>query len=1175
MRRVHAGPYSALRQVRGRFSRSLHISLAERRRWSGVVRCAVASSAALVVLVTAASALGAPPGARELPGGFVVTDRGVPSGFDRRSDPLAGRAAAGVVARLGERERERLRARRERWGGAGMRAERARSRAAYRGLGAAEARALFARKFSGLLARPAIERLAKGGPVREFLSDFTARVGGRVAVSSVPLRAPDGSGGKAPIDLSLRRVGGRYVPAVPFVGVRLPAQLADGIEVGSETTTKVTLPDGAPSPSVATVGEGRALQYDEVFEDTDIVVSTGELGAQVLAQLRSAQAPESISLQFTPPAGARLRQAGPGAEIVRGETVIAYVTPPRTVDAQGEEVPSSLKVDGERVVLSIEHRSRDVAYPLAVDPWVAENYGSWYYSENLGALDGYGRRWFWDRPPDWFFLDDPHEYWVPSTWCNGGLGGCYGGSGRGLMMYAYPGGAYPAGTFGEWIYTIPGYNFDNPGGEPTTYIAMFDFQQQGLNCRGDYSDSPQLLNGIFSPTGGNWTALLTHGCGNPNPGGGGGGVGGGVGDESGGDGGGEDPSTESFLFSSALGAGYNGVRPIQEGKIASFAGVLQSGGVRSQWLDAYLGGAIAYLDDPEPPTPDLLTHSISPDQWTQGTETRTVTGSATDPGLGVKYFNLERRGTDGQFAYLGIQAQHPCTATRQARCPRTWQATLGYSTTGLPEGITDYKLRAFDPGYADNNESSQQTWPVKIDRSGPDLEVDGPVRDQAAELGADDSYQLWMQAYDGDENNPRAGVESIEVRVDGLRRDLEEQACPEGNCELGDTWDLDTAAFAPGTHRIEVIATDVANNTTSQQFDVTITPGNEPPDADPSAEDRAADAGLMPIGPQDCAKLVGDKDPPIQTVPGTWAGGIEHTSVYADGRYRVTRCNPLGQLVIDQTNAPIPVPGGSTVALPITEVRPNDSETFRGVVSLYPPSTNSVFQQLWPDVRDDLVSSVIPPTQGASVPATEGGPEADASERRQIACVEDAYQPEPGRPTWAAQSPSYRYRVNQSTLPRLRANARIIDGHETWNRTIDSCNYRKRDTFRAAYAGNTERTGNSQDRENVVVFRNGTRCSRSAVACTMFVFDGSRNITDADVEVNQQYEFYTGTGKPGQSFDLWSVIAHEVGHTLGLAHVGARYQTMYVRYPQEQDGDGTTRWRTLGKGDVRGVRRLY
>jgi predicted Zn-dependent protease len=55
-----------------------------------------------------------------------------------------------------------------------------------------------------------------------------------------------------------------------------------------------------------------------------------------------------------------------------------------------------------------------------------------------------------------------------------------------------------------------------------------------------------------------------------------------------------------------------------------------------------------------------------------------------------------------------------------------------------------------------------------------------------------------------------------------------------------------------------------------------------------------------------------------------------------------------------------------------------------------------------------------------------------------------------------------------------------------------------------------------------------------------------------------------------RSYDLQSVATHEFGHALGLGHVSNPSLTMHHFAPY-----CSTAPRTLGRGDVRGLRALY
>ncbi|MFI6037161.1 matrixin family metalloprotease [Streptomyces sp. NPDC051315] len=81
-------------------------------------------------------------------------------------------------------------------------------------------------------------------------------------------------------------------------------------------------------------------------------------------------------------------------------------------------------------------------------------------------------------------------------------------------------------------------------------------------------------------------------------------------------------------------------------------------------------------------------------------------------------------------------------------------------------------------------------------------------------------------------------------------------------------------------------------------------------------------------------------------------------------------------------------------------------------------------------------------------------------------------------------------------------------------------------------------------------------------------------LKEADVRFNTGD--YTFTNNPGDhcanAYDIRSVATHEAGHVFGLGHVGAGHegQTMFTN-----SFACSTSARTLGRGDVLGLRRLY
>lgn len=111
--------------------------------------------------------------------------------------------------------------------------------------------------------------------------------------------------------------------------------------------------------------------------------------------------------------------------------------------------------------------------------------------------------------------------------------------------------------------------------------------------------------------------------------------------------------------------------------------------------------------------------------------------------------------------------------------------------------------------------------------------------------------------------------------------------------------------------------------------------------------------------------------------------------------------------------------------------------------------------------------------------------------------------------------------------------------------------------------------------ENIVVFRDKTWPYNDAgnpLALTTVTFNADTGeILDADIEVNTADKGVTAQEPlPPTGYDLQSIITHEAGHFLGLAHSKVTNATMEPRYDRGQTG-----LRTLENDDERGICTIY
>jgi YD repeat-containing protein len=284
--------------------------------------------------------------------------------------------------------------------------------------------------------------------------------------STIPVVSEVGQGSKQPLDLDLERSGQSFVPKNPLAELSLPDSALGTVHLDSGL--EIALP--ADAASYARPVENVGLIYPDTERDTDTILAPVTGGVEVFQQLRSPESPEALRFDIGLPPETLLTptEAG-GAEVISASKErIVSIPPPWAVDAQGTPVPVGMSVEGSSLTLDVPHRSRDLAYPILVDPpFIEENapFGNW--------------------GPAW---TDQYEMWNSPVLGIRAKGSSY---------------SYAAGSFGHWVWTTHG---------ATTYIsaagfggAMFTLPS---NCVNEApTNHPHGYAGIYSPSTGGYTGL--------------------------------------------------------------------------------------------------------------------------------------------------------------------------------------------------------------------------------------------------------------------------------------------------------------------------------------------------------------------------------------------------------------------------------------------------------------------------------------------------------------------------------------------------------------------------------------------------------------------------------------------------------------------------------------------
>lgn len=178
----------------------------------------------------------------------------------------------------------------------------------------------------------------------------------------------------------------------------------------------------------------------------------------------------------------------------------------------------------------------------------------------------------------------------------------------------------------------------------------------------------------------------------------------------------------------------------------------------------------------------------------------------------------------------------------------------------------------------------------------------------------------------------------------------------------------------------------------------------------------------------------------------------------------------------------------------------------------------------------------------------------------------------------------HRWSIRAATIPEELPRRRVLEAIRRGVRNVErgrnDCGMPDRVDLRARFLGRAPVRSSFSDQEpgrcvadrrSVVDFGRLPDGVFAQACTTTRIHRGRKVLVQADIRFNELFTWWTGRGPCADAFDVEGVMTHEWGHAVGLDHVQPSLLTMSVREPQPCSSE----WRTLGRGDLRGLRALY
>lgn len=637
------------------------------------------------------------------------------------------------------------------------------SRTKYENLNSEQAAKLAGEVFPEAIGNPAgtLPPLPAGQQIVAYPTDNSAQVdlgAGKhgVIASREPLALETSPGSREPLDLSLAEAGGVFQPVRSAVVVRIPKQLADGVQLPSVGVSLTPVgEDGSALGGSEGAIDGATVLYANTQTDSDTVVKPLASGFEEDALLRSVDSPSQLSFRVGLPAGASLVAAkeGSGAVSVVDEgAVIAAVPAPTAHDAEGVAVPVSMSVSGQTVVLSVD-QAGNYRYPIEVDPTVVDatlengeggNTSNWEAEHSLGLHMSMNKG----------VLEDT------TTTAETGESGLWG--------YETHGKSHIYEFVSETSSSVTGTQLEN----------LLDI----VRPPGTIERSASL----GSSYGTTRTELCSEsGCATGKV-------------ESG-------PGNVAY-FEQAVTKTREGGQSFTTAMSKASVYILQEQGPSTAFNAS--SAEISELPGEPKSQPNVLYTK----GWL-GPGRGAFEASGSDPGIGVSEYGWSSPGSSGwNKSTSGKCVQCSSGNDLKATYYQWCDGGCGYYEHPLPDGEDKVEFNVKDAVGLSSTVSAV----VKVDGTPPyAITLSGLPPNK--EIG-DGVYHLKATAKDGSGSVPSSGVESLVLRVDGKQVGSASGSCTPGPCAATGEWAVTGTEFATGQHEVTVVATDRAGNVASEKF---------------------------------------------------------------------------------------------------------------------------------------------------------------------------------------------------------------------------------------------------------------------------------------------------------------------------------------------------------------------